>query len=184
VDDNGNECPTGTAGEVIVRPCKPHVMFSGYYRQPEATLKAFEDLWFHTGDVGRFDEDGFFFFVDRKKDYMRRRGENISSYELENAFRKHPAIEDLAAHAVLSDMSEDDVKVTVVLKPGASVTEAELCRWSIDRLPFYAVPRFVEFRDDLPRNPLGRVLKYQLRDEGVTATTWDRESDPSIVVVR
>lgn len=184
VDDHGDECPAGVAGEVIVRPRKPHVMFSGYYRQPEASLKAFENLWFHTGDLGRFDEDGFFFFVDRKKDYMRRRGENISSYELENAFRRHPAIEDLAAHAVPSEQSEDDVKITAILKPGSNLTEAELCRWSIDQVPFYAVPRYVEFRDDLPRNPLGRVLKYQLRDEGVTSATWDRESDPSIVVTR
>jgi len=184
LDENGFECPDGTAGEVVLRTRKPHIMFYGYWRRPEETVKAFDQLWFHTGDLGRFDKEGFFFFVDRKKDYMRRRGENISSYELENAFRKHPAIEDVAAHAVLSKVSEDDVKVTIVLKENTSLSEEDLCRWCLDKIPFYAVPRYIEFRAELPKNPFGRVLKYQLREEGATPTTWDREKYPSIVVTR
>ncbi|MET0369812.1 MAG: AMP-binding protein [Sphingobium sp.] len=176
VDDDGNVCPSGTAGEIWIRPKKPDIIFSGYWRQPEETLKIVKDLWFHTGDIGRLDEDGYFYFVDRKKDYMRRRGENISSYELETAFSKHPAIQEVAAHAVYSELGEDDVKITCILNDDATLSEEELCRWSIAELPYFAVPRYIEFRRELPRNPVGRVLKYQLRDEGKTATTWDREA--------
>jgi len=175
VDDDDRELPPDTPGEVIVRPLKPHVMFEGYWRRPADTLKILRNLWLHTGDIGKFDEDGYFYFIDRKKDYMRRRGENISSYEMESTFRAHPAIEDLAVHAVLSQLTEDDVKVTAVLKRDASLSEKELCLWAIERLPYFAVPRYIEFRAELPRNPVGRVLKYQLRDEGCTAATWDRE---------
>ena len=176
VDDHEVEVAPGIPGEVIVRPLKPNSMFDGYWGRPADTLKVMKNLWFHTGDIGKFDADGFFYFVDRKKDYLRRRGENISSYELEATFRSHPDIEDVAVHAVPSDMTEDDVKVTAVLKSGSSITAEALCVWSIDRLPYFAVPRYIEFRADLPRNPVGRVLKYELRDQGVTPTTWDREA--------
>jgi crotonobetaine/carnitine-CoA ligase len=175
VDDDGNEQPPNVPGEIIVRPLQPHVMFEGYWRRPEETLKVMTNLWFHTGDIGRFDEDDYFYFVDRKKDYLRRRGENISSMEVENAFRLHPEIEDVAAHAVLSDLGEDELKITVTLKEGSTLTEVALCTWAVDQLPYYAVPRYIEFRDVLPRNQVGRVLKYELRDQGVTAATWDRE---------
>lgn len=176
VDDNERELPPGTAGEVIVRPLKPHCMFEGYWRRPADTLAVLRNMWFHTGDIGKFDDEGFFYFVDRKKDYLRRRGENISSYEMETTFRAHPAIEDVAVHAVPSDMTEDDVKVTAIVRPGMELTEEDLCQWSIDRLPYFAVPRYIEFRAQLPRNPVGRVLKYELRDQGVTPSTWDRET--------
>jgi crotonobetaine/carnitine-CoA ligase len=151
-------------------------MFQGYWNRPEATLAVTRNLWFHSGDLGVFDEEGFLYFKDRKKDYLRRRGENISSYEVETTFFEHPAVKEVAVHAVPSTMTEDEVKVTVVLQPGCTITERELCEWSVDRLPYFAVPRFVEFRDELPKNPVGRVMKYQLRDEGVTPTTFDRES--------
>ncbi len=184
VDDNDNELPDGHAGEIIVRPRKPHVMFEGYWRRPEASMAVLRNLWFHTGDIGRFDEDGWFWFVDRKKDYLRRRGENISSYELESTFRKHPDVADVAVHAVPSALTEDDIKVTAVLTEDAQVTEEQLCRWSLDRLPYFAVPRYIEFRSTLPRNATGKVLKVQLRDEGVTATTWDIETSDIQVVKR
>jgi carnitine-CoA ligase len=185
LDDAGEECPVGTIGEVVVRPRKPNIMFSGYWGRPDATVEAFRDLWFHTGDLGRVDEDGFFFFADRKKDYIRRRGENISSFEVEHAFQRHPAIKDIAAHAVLSAMSEDDVKVSIVLNEShLDLSEEDLCRWSLDELPYYAVPRYIEFREDLPRNPVGKIMKFQLRDEGVTPRTWDRELCPTITVKR
>jgi len=176
VDDNDVEQPAGVSGEVIVRPRQPHVMFEGYWRRPEDTLKVMKNLWFRTGDIGKFDEQGYFYFVDRKKDYLRRRGENISSFEMETAFRAHPAIQDVAVHAVLSEFTEDEVKVTAVLKPDTLLTEEQLCLWAIDQLPYFAVPRYIEFREELPRNPVGRVLKYELRDEGVTTRTWDREA--------
>ena len=174
VDDNDVELPYGTPGELIVRPLKPHVMFEGYWNRPADTLKVMRNMWFHTGDIGMIDEEGFFFFLDRKKDYMRRGGENISSYEMEKTFAAHPQIEDVAVHAVFSELSEDEVKVTAVLRPGSSVTEEQLCRWAIDRVPYYAVPRYIEFRTEVPRSPVGRILKYELRDQGVTAATWDR----------
>ncbi|WAH55375.1 AMP-binding protein [Pseudomonas silvicola] len=176
VDENDIEVPVGEGGEVIVRPRQPNIMFDGYWRRPEDTRNVMRNLWFHTGDIGRFDEHGFFFFLDRKKDYLRRRGENISSFELETTFRQHPGILDVAVHAVLSELTEDEVKVTAVLKPGVTIAEIELCRWAIDHLPYFAVPRYIEFRSELPRNPVGRVLKYELRDQGVTVGTWDRET--------
>lgn len=175
VDDNDHELPPGTPGEIIVRPRRPHVMFEGYWNRPADTLRVMRNLWFHTGDIGKFDENGYFYFVDRKKDYLRRRGENISSYEVETGLRVHPAIADVAVHAVFSDSGEDDVKATIVLKDNHALTEEELCRWAVDRLPYFTVPRYFEFRSDLPRNPVGRVLKYLLRDEGCTPSTWDRE---------
>ncbi|MFZ4584164.1 MAG: AMP-binding protein [Acidimicrobiia bacterium] len=176
VDDNDFEVAVGEIGEVIARPKQPNGIFQGYWNRPEATLEVWKNLWFHTGDLARLDEDGFMFFVDRKKDALRRRGENISSFEMEAVFRQHPSVNDLAVHAVASEVGEDDVKVTIVLKDGEIVTEEAVCRWCIDKVPYFAVPRYIEFRSDLPRNPVGRVLKYQLRDEGVTDTTWDREA--------
>ena len=176
VDDDDVEVPVGEIGEIVCRPQRPNLMFAGYWRRPEDTLAVLRNLWFHTGDLARADDGGFLFFVDRKKDYLRRRGENISSFEMERAFHGHPAIKDVAVHSVPSDVGEDEVKVTVVLQADATVTEQELCSWSVDKVPYFAVPRYVEVRDDLPRNPVGRVLKYQLRDEGVTASTWDREA--------
>ncbi len=175
VDDDDRPVATGEIGEIVCRPRNPSSMFQGYWRRPEATVAAFRNLWFHTGDLGKVDEDEFLYFVDRKKDYLRRRGENISSFEMERVFHGHDAINDVAVHSVPSDIGEDDLKVTAVLNPGATVTEEELCAWVVERVPYFAVPRYIEFRDDLPRNPVGRVLKYQLRDEGATDATWDRE---------
>lgn len=175
VDEHDMEVPVGTPGEIIVRPSKPNVMFDGYWQRPEDTLKLLRNQWFHTGDIGRFDEQDYFYFVDRKKDYLRRRGENISSFEVENAFRNRPEIEDIAAHAVLSDLGEDELKVTVVLREGQALDAEQLFLWSVDHLPYFAVPRYIEFRQQVPRSPVGRILKYKLRDEGVTATTWDQE---------
>ena len=174
-DDEDRELPPGGVGEIVVRPLKPHVMFEGYWKRPEATAALMRNLWFHTGDMGMFDEEGYFHFKDRKKDYLRRRGENISSFELESAFLQHPDVVDVAVHSVFSELTEDDVKVTAVLREGATLTEQELCRWSFDRLPYFAIPRYIEFRTELPKNPVGRVLKYVLRDEGRTPETWDRE---------
>jgi len=174
-DDNDNELPPGLPGEIVARPNRPNIMFQGYWNRPEATVKAWRNLWFHTGDIGKIDEDGWLYFVDRKKDYIRRRGENISTFEMESVFFEHPAIQDVAVHAVLSPLGEDEVKVTAVLRSGAELAEEELCRWSIERLPRFAVPLYVEFREDLPRSATGKVLKEQLRSEGKTETTWDRE---------
>ncbi|MDH3017654.1 ATP-dependent acyl-CoA ligase [Gordonia sp. CNJ-863] len=175
VDAQDCEVPTGEVGEIVVRPRRPNIMFAGYWRRPDATAEVMRNLWFHTGDLGYFDDDDWLYFADRKKDYLRRRGENISSYELESTFHQHPAVRECAVHAVPSDLTEDEVKVTVTLREGATVTPYDLCEWSLDRLPYFAVPRYVEIRDELPKNALGKILKYELRDEGVTSSTWDRE---------
>lgn len=183
VDENDHEVPAGEPGEIIVRPKRPHVMFEGYWKRPADTLKVLRNFWFHTGDIGKFDEDGFFYFLDRKKDYLRRRGENISSMEVEAVFSLHPDVAEVAVHAVLADL-EDDVKATCTLVTGSTLSAEELCRWSVDNLPYFAVPRFIEFRSELPKNPVGRVLKYELRDEGITAATWDREKSQVELVKR
>lgn len=183
VDDNDQELPANTPGEIVVRPLRPDIMFQGYWNRPEDTLKLMRNMWFHTGDIGKFDDEGFFYFVDRKKDYLRRRGENISSFEMEAAFAVHPALAEVAVHAVPSDKGEDDVKVTAVLHEGACLTPEELFNWAVESVPYYALPRYIEFRTNLPKNPQGRVLKYELREEGKTADTWDLE-DTEIKVAK
>jgi crotonobetaine/carnitine-CoA ligase len=175
VNDDFEEVPAGTTGEVVVRPKRPNVMFEGYWGRSLETLDVMGGMWFHTGDIGMFDNNDFFYFVDRKKDYLRRRGENISSYEMETTFAMHPAVNEVAVHAVPSALTEDDIKVTVVLHDGASLTESELALWAVDNVPYYAVPRYIEFRAELPKNPVGRVLKTELRDQGCTEETWDLE---------
>ena len=175
-DDDDNEVPQGERGEIVARPKHPHIMFEGYWGNPEATVRATKNLWLHTGDIARVDEDGYLFFVDRKADYLRRRGENISSFEVESIIMSHGAVADCVVHAVPSEMAEDDLKITATLKADATVTEEELFRWCIDQLPYFALPRYVEFRAELPRSPVGRVLKRTLRDDGVTPTTWDAEA--------
>jgi crotonobetaine/carnitine-CoA ligase len=176
VDADDAEVAAGEVGEVVCRPRRPNVMFNGYWNRPDATLGSLRNLWFHTGDLGRIDTEGFFWFEDRKHDYLRRRGENISSQELEASFLAHPAIEQVAVHAVPSPLTEDDVKVTAVLSKGAQLSPEELFEWSKDRVPYFALPRYIEFRSALPLSPLGRVHKFQLRDEGCTPATWDRET--------
>jgi len=181
-DENDEECEPGEAGEIVVRPLYPGVMFDGYWRRPEETLRVMRGLWFHTGDIGRFDAAGNLIFVDRKKDYMRRGGENISSYEVEEVFRRHPAVLDVAAYGVPSDLSEDEVKISVVLKTPGAITQAALCRWAIERMAYFCVPRYIEFLDELPRAPTGKVLKYMLKERGA-GTAWDRSSS-DIVLTR
>jgi carnitine-CoA ligase len=183
IDESGEECPPGVPGEIIVRPLKPDIMFQGYWRRPDATVQSMRDFWFFTGDMGKLDENGFFHFVDRKKDYLRRGGENISSFEVEATFLSHANIAEAAIHAVKSELAEDEVKLTAVLKPNTVITEEELCRWSLNRLPHFAVPRFIEFRFHLPKTPTARVQKFVLRDEGITPSTWDRKKS-NIVIAR
>ena len=175
-DDGDREVEPGVIGEIVCRPKRPGVMFEGYWERPDAFAAAMGNLWFHTGDLGRFDEDGFFYFEDRKKDYLRRRGENISSQEVEQVILGHTAVAEVAVHAVRSEVTEDDLKVTAVLKADAQLSEIELFEWLKDRMPYFALPRYIEFRMALPVSAVGRVHKYQLRDEGATAATWDREN--------
>jgi carnitine-CoA ligase len=175
-DDDDNELPRGTDGEIVIRPKRPHTMFEGYWGRPEATVGTSRNWWYHTGDIGRIDDEDFLFFVDRKADYLRRRGENISSFDVERILMGHGALADVAVHAVPSQMTEDDLKITATVAEGASVTEEELFRWCIDQLPYFALPRYIEFRAELPRSPVGRVLKRELRDEPLGPAVWDADA--------
>lgn len=174
-DENDQPVPEGTVGQIVFRPREANIMFEGYWKRPEATTAIWKNMWMHTGDLGKM-VDGYLYFADRAKDYLRSRGENVSSFEIERAFGAHHAIAETAVHAVGLQTGEDDIKVTVVLRENARVTEHELCLWCLENLPHFAVPRYIEFRDSLPKNPTGKVLKYQLRDDGVTSSTWDREA--------
>ncbi|MEI7624104.1 MAG: AMP-binding protein [Actinomycetes bacterium] len=174
-DDDDNEVPRGSRGEIVIRPKRPEVMFAGYWGRPKVTVESSRNWWYHTGDVGIIDEDDFLFFVDRKADYLRRRGENIASFEVESVIMGHGQIADVAVHAVPSPLTEDDLKITATLVAGATLSEEELFLWCVDQLPYFALPRYIEFREELPRSPVGRVLKRELRDEGVTEASWDLE---------
>ena len=174
-DDDDNEVPADTEGEIVLRPKRPQVMFEGYWGRPEATVETSRNWWYHTGDIGRIDPERYLYFVDRKADYLRRRGENISSFEVERILMGHGSLADVAVHAVPSELTEDDLKITATLAEGATLTEAELFRWCIDQLPYFALPRYIEFRSELPRSPVGRVLKRELRAEG-PAGAWDADT--------
>ena len=176
VDDDDIPVPTGTVGEIVCRPLVPHAMFEGYRNRPEATLEQFRNLWFHTGDLGRFDGEGNLAFSDRKKDAIRRRGENISSFEVEQSILRHPSVAECAAHAVPSPLGEDDVKVCVVLVPGQELPAEDLYAYCAEHLPRFAVPRYIETMDALPKNAVGRVQKMVLRDRPIGAETWDRDA--------
>jgi len=177
VDDDDNECEPGSLGEFIARSNKMFVGSTGYYNKPEATLELFKNGWIHTGDLGRMDEDGYFFFVDRKKQAIRRRGENISSFEVESVVSSHEAVLESAVVGVPSDLGEEEVKAVVVLKEGQSVTEEELIRWCEPRMAYFAIPRYIAIRNAMPKTPSERVEKFKLKNEGITEDCWDREAE-------
>ena len=185
VDDDDFELPRGTPGEIVVRSVTPWVGAQGYYNMPEATARANRNLWFHTGDRGYVDDDGYLYFVDRKKDAIRRRGENISSFEVEQIILKHPAVLDVAAFAVSSEHSEDEVMVAVVLREGDSLSEAELVAHCADNMAYFMVPRFVEKVAQLPKTMTEKVEKYKLRHDAQARLDriWDRDK-AGIVVKR
>lgn len=176
VDDDGIEVGINTPGEILFRPLKPYSMMLEYYKMPDKTIEAWRDLWFHTGDSGRLDEDGYLHFVDRKKDALRRRGENVSSFEVERVINSHPAVLESALYGVKSELAEDDeIMVSVVLKPGHTLLPEDLIAFCEEQMAYFMVPRYVRFMAELPKNVVLRVEKYKLRDEGVTPDTWDRE---------
>jgi carnitine-CoA ligase len=175
VDGDDVEVAPGETGEIVVRPREPDSLFCGYWGRPDDTLVTFRNLWHHTGDYGRMDAEGYLTFVDRKKDALRRRGENVSSMELEAAIVRHPDIAEVAVHAVPSDATEDDIKACVVPGGSAELTPEALFDFFAATLPYFAVPRYVEVVPALPKNALGRVLKHELRAAGVTPATWDFE---------
>lgn len=175
-DEFDRPCPPETPGQILVRPKHPWALFSEYYKNPDATVEAWRNLWFHTGDRGRMDADGFVYFIDRMKDCIRRRGENISSWEIESCINTHPEVIESAAYGVASELSESDVMVAVVLRPAATTTPAEILDHCAGQIAHFAIPRYVRFMTSLPKNHAERVTKYELRDDGVTDDTWDREA--------
>jgi carnitine-CoA ligase len=178
VDENDFEVAFGVPGELLVRHKNPWMSASGYYNMPEATSESRRDLWFRTGDRFYRDEDNFFFFIDRKKDSIRRRGENISSYELESILFRHPAIAEAAALGLPASTGEDDVAVSVVLKEGVSLREEELIAYCVDNMPRYMVPRFVDLTHTLPRTTTGKVVKYKIKEAMMESRDrlWDLEA--------
>lgn len=177
VDDDGQPVPAGVRGEIVTRPRHPDSMMRGYYKQPELTAKVLRDLWYHTGDLGYLDADGYLFFVDRRKDAIRRRGENISSFEIERVVNTHPAVLESAAVGVPSAYGEEEVKLAVVPLAGADLDPARLWEFCDAELPAFMVPRYLEIRASLPKTPTERVRKYLLRDEGVHAGVRDRTQE-------
>jgi crotonobetaine/carnitine-CoA ligase len=176
LDDEGQEVATGEVGEICLRPRHRYALFDGYWNNPAATVAAYQGLWYHTGDYGRVVPSGNIAFVDRKKDALRVRGENVSSLELETAIAAHPWVVEAAVHAVPSELEEDDIKACVVLRPGATLEPEAFFAWLRQNIPYYAVPRYVDRLEALPKNPVNRVLKTVLRESGNTASTWDFRS--------
>ncbi len=176
VDDDDNPVPPGVVGEIVARPQRPFLGTAGYDGMPEATLELFRNLWVHTGDLGHVDAEGYFYFVDRRKQALRRRGENISSFEVEAVINAHPAVSESCVVGVPSELGEEEVKAVIVLQPGARLSAAELAEWCAARLAAFAVPRYIAFRASLPKTPSERVEKHRLKAEGVTGDCWDREA--------
>lgn len=174
--ETDQELPRGEPGEIVVRSRHPWIMMQGYMGMPEETIEAWRNLWFHSGDVGYMDEDGNVYFVDRLKDKIRRRAEMVSSYEIESAAVKHPAVVEAVAVGVPSEFEDDDdIKLVLVLRPNAEADPEDILRHMARRLPHYMVPRYIEFVEDLPRTPTNKVRKSVLRDSGVTEQAWDRQ---------
>jgi crotonobetaine/carnitine-CoA ligase len=162
-DTAGSEVPLGDTGEILLRPKEPGRIMLGYLNKAEATTTAFRDLWFHTGDLARRDERGFYFYQGRNKDVIRRRGQNISGWEVEQILLSHPDVGDAAALAFPSEVGEDDLRVVLVAREGLDTIDlADVAAFSENRMPAFMVPRFFEQVDDLPRTPSGRVEKYKL----------------------
>lgn len=174
-DEEGNIAPHGQAGEICVRPRFPATMMNGYFGEPQKSLEVMGDFWFHTGDRGVMNADGYFFFLDRLKDAIRRRGENISSFEVERILNGHPAIAESAVVPVPSEIGEDEVKAILVLKPQSTASEQDIFHYAMESMPYFMVPRFIEIRNQLPRTPTMKIKKADLKAEGNNDSTWDCE---------
>lgn len=177
--ETDREVPVGEVGELVVRPVHPWTCSMGYFGMPEKTAEAWRNLWFHTGDALRKDADGWFYFVDRYKDALRRRGENISSYEVEQGLLSHPAVLEVAVIGVAAESEAGEDEVMAVVVASAPVTAQELWDWCDGRVPGFAIPRYIRIVGTLPKTPSEKVQKAQLRDQGITPDTHDRTAAPS-----
>ncbi|HKV90758.1 MAG TPA: AMP-binding protein [Thermoplasmata archaeon] len=175
VDDEDVPVAVGTRGELIVRPLAPNTMFLGYLNKPEQTAEAWRNQWFHTGDYVTRDSDGYYYFVDRKKDVIRRRGENLAPYDVESVLNRHPAVFESVVVGVPSPLGEEDVKAFVLLRPGASASPKELFEFCVEHLPFFMVPRFLELVDEIPKTANQKAQRYLLRQR-TGGEQYDREA--------
>jgi carnitine-CoA ligase len=180
-DDDGREVPTGEPGEILIRSEERGLVMNGYFGMPEATCKAMRDGWFHTADRGCLDADGHLYFVARNKEVIRRRGENIAARDIEAVVDRHPAVRESAAIGVPSELSDDDIKVVVVLQPSVSMEPDELRRYCERGLPRYMVPRYFEFVTALPKTPTEKIERFRLAAELFTPTTWDADTANPLV---
>jgi len=184
VDENGNDAPVGTAGELIskVREKKEKDGKSGksggveYFKNPEATSKKIKDGWLHTGDYVYQDEKGYLYFVGRDTETMRRRGENVSTYEVELEILKYPAVQECAVYAVPAELGEDDIMTSVVLVENQTLDPKELIEFLEDKLAYFAIPNYVRVMDELPKTETHRVIKKKMQEIGVTEDTWNAEA--------
>ncbi len=163
VDDDDRPVSAGVRGELVVRPRVPYSMFLGYLNKPEKTVESWRNLWFHTGDYVTRDEDGYYYFVDRKKDVIRRRGENLAPYDVEVVLNRHPAVFESVVVGVPSPLGEEDVKAFVQLKPGASIDPREVFEFCAERLPFFMVPKYLEVIEEIPKTANQKAQRYVLR---------------------
>jgi len=175
-DENDEEVPPGEIGEIVSRPKEPYIQMMEYYKMPEATLKTFRNLWLHSGDLG-YIKDDWLYFIGREKDAIRRRGENVSAYEIEHIILSHPDIEECAAIPIPTELGEDDIKIVIVLKEGKKLAPQELIIFCQEKMPRFMVPRYIETKSSLPKTSTEKVEKVKLKEEGVTPQTWDREKE-------
>jgi crotonobetaine/carnitine-CoA ligase len=165
VDDAGQEVPPGTIGELVLRGTPGLTLMKGYFKNPEATADTIRGEWLYTGDLARMDEEGYFYFVDRKKDIIKRAGENVSAGEVEAVLKEHPAVFDAAVVGVPDPVRDEAVWGLVILREGASTTEADLIGWCRERLAKFKAPEKIEFRTSFPRTSVGKIPKHILRQE-------------------
>ncbi|MFT5116075.1 MAG: crotonobetaine/carnitine-CoA ligase, partial [Parasphingorhabdus sp.] len=176
-------CKRGETGEIVVRSRQPFGFMLGYLNMPEKTVEAWRNFWFHTGDAAWMDAEGYVFFVDRIKDCIRRRGENISSYQIETCIAEHPAIDEVAAYAVPSEISGDDEEIMIafVQAPTAAISFEEIAEFSAETMPTFSIPRYFRQLDALPKTPTGKVQKHLLKTQAITKDSWDRQSPKSAI---
>jgi len=179
VDDLDRPVPAGSTGELIARPRRPYISMQGYLNKPSATVDAWRNLWFHSGDMLRQDEEGYYHFVDRKKERIRRRGENVSSAEVEFGVASHPCIAECVALAHPAGGGEDDIRIVAVLKENAALSPVELLDWLGARMPKFMLPRYVEFVPALPRTGTNKVEKQRLAQQGLGPDAWDAAREMS-----
>lgn len=180
VDEDDKPVPPGDIGEIVVRPTEANTTMKRYYRQPDKTVDAWQNLWFHTGDLGYKDEDGYVYFVDRKEYAISKQNETISSFEIERVITEHPDIQEVSVFGVPSERNDEDIKAVVLPKQDADITPVDIIRHCEDHLPYFKLPRYVELVDELPKTPTERVKKYKLKQQG-NSDAWDRENGYELI---